>query len=117
MHNALRSLRLAIQTFNYNLKFKKTHVHSQGLNTRWQQFLQSLSKSKVGAADKYRRARKALLALGLCPTDKSLQPLLDSQLWGKNDSTAPDLGETKKEEPWFWTVGQPSGLSVSEEHS
>jgi hypothetical protein len=114
-HDALHDLRIAIQTFNYNLNLKKTNVHGQGLNTRWQQFLQSITQNKVSEADKYRRARLALIALGFSEDDKSLQPLKDNQLWGKNDSAAPALGETKKEEPWFWTVGRPSGLDPVEE--
>jgi hypothetical protein len=76
-HDALDKLRLAIQTFNYNTKFKVDNVRGQRPNTRAQQFLSSLSKDKVGAADKYRRVRTALLALGLPEDDLSLQPLLN----------------------------------------
>ena len=96
--------------FNHNLKFKQVQIRGQGLNTRWQNFLGTLSQSKISAADKYRRARRALIALGLSEKDLSLQPLLDNQLWGKNKSTTASLGETKQEEPWFWSVGRPSGL-------
>lgn len=114
-HDALHDLRLAIQTHNHNLKLKETSGHGQAHNTRWQSFLKTLSKSKVGAADKYRRAYTALLALGLSVKDQALQPLHDNELWGKNESREPAVGETKKVEPWFWAVGRPSGLSQIEE--
>lgn len=115
-HDALKTLRSSIQTFNYNLKFKLDFVHGQGPNTRAQQYLQTLSADKINAAEKYRRARQALLVLGLSPDDKTLQPLLDGQLWGLDTSKSAKLGDSKKEEPWFWMVGRPSGLSQKEEH-
>ena len=114
-HDALHDLRLAIQTFNYNYDFKRVNVRGQAANTRAQTFLGTLAKDKVGAADKYRHARDALLSLGASADDKSLQPLLNSELWGKNESKPAALGETQKEDPWFWTVGRPSGLLPVEE--
>ena len=56
-----------------------------------------------------------LLKLDASEDDKSLQLLLDSELWGKNKSKPAVLGETKKEDLWFWTVDRPSGLSPVEE--
>jgi hypothetical protein len=83
-HDALHAVREAIKTFNYNLAFKKTNIHRQRANTRAQNFLQLLSKDRVSAADKYRRARAVLLKLGLPKTDTVLQPLRNDQLWMKN---------------------------------
>jgi hypothetical protein len=114
-HDALDKVRLAIQTFNYSVKFKANNVRGQHPNTRAQQFLSSLSKDKISTADKYRRVRMALLALGLSENDNSLQPLLDSQLWCKNESIPAAQGDAKIEDPWYWMVGRPSGLTVVEE--
>lgn len=114
-HDALESLRIAIKTFNYNFQFKTDHVFGQGPNTRAQAFLQELSAGKVSAADKYRTARAALIALGLPQDDPTLQPLSNDQLWAKDSSKPSRLGDTKKEDPWFWTVGRPAGLSPKEE--
>jgi hypothetical protein len=114
-HDALDKVRLAIQTFNYNMKFKLDNVRGQQPNTRAQQFLSSLSKDKVSAADKYRRVRTALLALGLSEDDKTLQPLLNSQLWCKNENSPAAQGDAKTEDPWYWVVGRPSSLSPAEE--
>ena len=114
-HDALHAVCEAIKTFNYNLAFKKTNIHGQRANTRAQTFLQSLSKDRVSAADKYRCARAALLKLGLPETDTVLQLLRDDQLWMKNVNEPRKLGETALNDPWIWTVGRPKGLSKQQE--
>jgi len=114
-YDALDDLRTKIKIFNTNLDFKKHNIFGQQSNTRARQYLQTLSVDKVSAADKYRQARQALLILGLSKTDQSLRPLHDHELWGKDTSHLAQLGDTKREEPWFWTVGIPSQLSKSEQ--
>jgi hypothetical protein len=114
-YDALDKLCLAIQTFNYNMRFKVDQVHSQGANTQAQAFLKTLSNSKISAANKYRAAQAALLALRLSAEDQSLQLLHDTQLWCKNESAAPAQGDSRREVPWYWMVGCPSSLSPEEE--
>jgi hypothetical protein len=114
-HDALHAVREAIKTFNYNISFKKTNIHGQRANTRAQAFLQSLTRDKVSAADKYRRARAALVKLGLSQDDTTLQPLYDNELWMKNVNEPRKLGETVIPDPWFWTVGRPNGMSKAQE--
>jgi hypothetical protein len=114
-YDALDEVRTKIKIFNANLAFKKDNVFGQRPNTRAQQYLKTLSADKVNAADKYRQARQALLNLGLSKDDQSLRPLHDHELWGKNASCLARLGDTKKEEPWFWAVGMPSKLSEAEQ--
>jgi len=114
-HDALESVRKAIRTFNYNLKFKRDQVHGQGPNTRAESFLWTLTAEKLSCAEKYRLARSALLSLGMASDDPVFQELLDSQLWCKDSSKALKLGDSKIEDPWYWTVGRPSGLSPEEE--
>ncbi|TFK59425.1 hypothetical protein BDN72DRAFT_780779 [Pluteus cervinus] len=113
-HDALNKLRLAIKTFNANLKFKKDNVHGQHPNTRAQLFLATLNQDKVSALEKYNRSRDALLRLGLPPNDKTLQPLDKTQLWGRDMGLPAELGDTHKDEPWFWAVGRPNGLTKEE---
>jgi len=60
-------------------------------------------------------AHVTLIALGLPQDDSTLQPLSNDQLWAKDASKPPWLGDTKKEDPWFWTVGQLAGLLPKEE--
>jgi hypothetical protein len=77
-HDALHAMCLAIQTFNYNVRFKINNVRGQNANMRANEFLSSLATNKVSATDKYRRARQALLSLGLSKDDKTLQPLFNN---------------------------------------
>ena len=107
-------VRKAIKIFNHNLDFKKTYVHGQGPNTRAQDFLRTLTNDKINGAEKYRTERKALLALGLSEDDQVLKDLRDDQLWAKDTSKAAHLGDSRKEDPWFWHVGRPSGLTDGE---
>jgi hypothetical protein len=113
-HDVLQSVRLSIQEYNLNNKYKRDFVHGIHPNTRAHSFLQSLDKNKVFAADKYRNSRSALLSLGLPEDDKTFKPLLNSELWMKRVDTLHIFGGSKIEDLWFWTVGRPSGLSESE---
>jgi hypothetical protein len=114
-HDALRDLRLAIKTFNYNLSLKKINIHGQSANTRAQAFLQSLSADKINAAEKYRCACTALRALGLSEDDTMFRELRDDELWMKNVSSTHALGDGGKPDPWFWALGRPSGMSAAED--
>jgi hypothetical protein len=113
-HDALTKVRDAIKDYNCNLAYKRSFVHGQDPKTRAQHFLQTLAKSKVTAADKYRNARQALLALGLSPDDRTFQPLHNSELWMKGVSEPHVFGGSHIPDPWFWSVGRPSGLSEQE---
>jgi hypothetical protein len=113
-HDALTKVRDAIKDYNCNLAYKKAFIHGQNPKTRAQHFLQSLAKSKVTAADKYRNARHALLALGLLPNDRTFQPLHNTELWMKGISEPHVFRGSSIRDPWFWSVGRPIGLSEQE---
>ncbi|KAF8205918.1 hypothetical protein K438DRAFT_2014304 [Mycena galopus ATCC 62051] len=114
--DALRNLRTAIKTLNYNKQIRKTEIHGQGATTRAQGYLKTLYNDVHLAADTYRRMRAALVALGLPNDDKILKPLetRKKQLDGKAGK-APALGDARKAEAWFWSVIQPPGMSQEEE--
>ena len=114
-YDALEDVRLKIKIFNANLDFKKANVFGQRANTRAQAFLSQLAVDKVTGAEKYRVARRALIRLGLSESDASLQELHDHQLYGKDASRPAKLGDSKKEDPWFWMVGRPSNLTPKEQ--
>jgi hypothetical protein len=114
-YDALDDLCEKIKIFNVNLDFKKKNVFGQGANTRAQAFLKQLAADKVNAADKYRIAYRALKSLGLSGSDLSLQALHDNQLFGKDASRLATLGDSKREDPWFWTAVRPSNLSPKEQ--
>jgi hypothetical protein len=114
-YDALDDLCEKIKIFNVNLNFKKKNVFGQGANTRAQAFLKQLAADKVNAADKYRIAYRALISLGLSASDLSLQELHDDQLFGKDASQLAKLGDSKREDPWFWTAVRPSNLPAKEQ--
>lgn len=114
-YDALDDLREKIKIFNANLDFKKKNIFGQGPNTRAQAFLKQLTADKVNAADKYRMAYRALLYLGLSKAETDLQELHDDQLFGKDASRPAKLGDSKKDDPWFWTVGRPHDLPAKEQ--
>jgi len=114
-YDALEGVREKIKIFNANLDFKKANVFGQRANTRAQAFLSQLSADKISGAEKYRVARRALIRLGLSESDTSLQELCDDQLYGKDASRPARLGDSKKEDPWFWMVGRRSGLTPREQ--
>ncbi|KAF6750008.1 hypothetical protein DFP72DRAFT_851984 [Ephemerocybe angulata] len=116
-HDGLSDLRMAIKTYNFNVKWKRDNVVGQGPNTRAEMFLRMLIADKTRAGQKYRRARKALLRLGFDPKDPTLRPLdeKDAEVdQSKNTSVPSKLGDSKKNEPWYWNVSRPGGLTESE---
>ncbi|TFK62135.1 hypothetical protein BDN72DRAFT_777467 [Pluteus cervinus] len=110
-YDSLEDLRVAIQVHNVNIQDKRADTRGQRANTRAQNYLDTLTADKTAAADRYRRYRAALLRLGFSETDSSLQPLLSSQLWGKNMGAPAELGDTRTHEPWYWIIGRPPDLN------
>jgi hypothetical protein len=114
-HDALKSLRQIIQEFNHNLLDKKNNVHGITATLRSESFLRVFTSDKQIAAATYRRARNAMISLGLSSTDSLWRELRDDQLWGKNVSTVRSMGDSKIRDPWFWQVVAPRGLSKEKE--
>jgi hypothetical protein len=114
-YDALSSLRQVIQEYNYNLLDKKNNVHGVAAGLRSESFLRILNKDKKATVNKYRRARHALLGLGLPKTDMRWRELRDDELWGKNVSVTRSIGDSRKRDPWFWHVVQPAGLSQEQQ--
>ena len=114
-YDALSSLRQVIQEYNYNLLDKKHNVHGVAAGIRSGTFFRVLTSDKRSSANKYRRTRRALIALGLPQTDTRWQELRDDELWGKNVSTTRTMGDSRKRDPWFWHVVQPANLSTEQQ--
>lgn len=53
----------------------------------------------------------ALISLGCSVEREGLFPLNESQLWGKNVFLPHILGDSRRENPWFWSTGKPAELS------
>ncbi|TFK61666.1 hypothetical protein BDN72DRAFT_777997 [Pluteus cervinus] len=118
-YDALDRIRLAIKTFNFNCTATQAEIFGQGPNTRAQAFLRSLKADQVDDAAVYRLGREAYVKLRYPSNDEvligedPLKPLLDTELWGKDTTRQPVLGDTHRHEPWFWTVDCPPGVPPS----
>ncbi|KDQ07224.1 hypothetical protein BOTBODRAFT_180892 [Botryobasidium botryosum FD-172 SS1] len=65
-------------------------------------------------AEAYRRARRALLSLGMDPADDTFQALKDADYAAKNMGDRWEnvsLGEGKRVMSWIWTVGRDAGVT------
>ncbi|KDR67065.1 hypothetical protein GALMADRAFT_1359006, partial [Galerina marginata CBS 339.88] len=113
-HDCLDEVRRCIQTYNHHITIKANDVRGQRYATRARGIVDKLDADTQKAADTYNFTRNALLKLGLSPTDPVLKPLLTNELWAKNAAMPPKLGDSRKEDPWFWHVACPDGLSPEE---
>ena len=114
-YDALDKLRSSIRIWTLNFEFKIKEVRGQEQNTRAQRLLNSI-RDKIGTvAAMYRRARAALVQLGMPEDDVVFQPLLDNKLYMKNTSKPAQLGDNRREDPWFWYTGRPGGISLRQD--
>ncbi|KAJ7238319.1 hypothetical protein B0H12DRAFT_995256, partial [Mycena haematopus] len=112
--DALDEARTAIRTYSFNLGLKKASIHGVGATTKAQNFLKTLSNDIQVAADTYRRARTALVMLGMAENDPVLKPLDRKDLTIKGMMRA-NIGDSKKADSWIWTTGRGVDLDPEEE--
>ncbi|KAG6836332.1 hypothetical protein H0H93_009028 [Arthromyces matolae] len=105
-HDALQDVRTTIKTINANLQFKKNNVSGQRPNTRAQQHLKTLLADRNDAVDRYHHAYSTLVELGMSETDQALRPLTPEDVWCKDASSSRKMGDSRKEDPWFWHTGR-----------
>jgi hypothetical protein len=110
----LENVRTAIQTYNHHIAIKAKEVRSQRHITRARNIINELVAQVRKPAYHYNKTRKALLNLGLPPDDPVLRELKDTELWAKNAALPAKLGDSRKEDPWFWHVACPVGSSSAE---
>ncbi|KAL0567167.1 hypothetical protein V5O48_014832 [Marasmius crinis-equi] len=71
--------------------------------------LQTQKNSARDAMRLYNHNQECMLNLGMRDDDKVFQPLKDDELWCRNVSQARHLGDLSKPDPWYWSIGRPSG--------
>jgi hypothetical protein len=113
-HDRLDDVRTCIQAYNHHIAMKASDVRSQRHITRARGIVDNLVEDIRKPALQYQRTYEALLKLGLPPDDPILRPLLDSELWAKNSAMPAKLGDSRKEDPWFWHIACPADLSPAE---
>ena len=113
-YDALGKLRSALRIWNAHYGFKIKEVRGQDQNTRAQQVLNNRRGDVHTAAAMYRHARVALIHLGIPEDDAVFRPLLDNELYMKSTSRQAQLGDNRREDPWFCYSGRSGGTSSCE---
>ncbi|KAI0323717.1 hypothetical protein GY45DRAFT_1264149, partial [Cubamyces sp. BRFM 1775] len=84
-------------------RIKKVHVSGKHQKTRATNHIRSMENTVRGAANRYRRTRAALIALGVKESDPSLRPLRKGDTVKFTlDAQHKTLGESRESKPWIW---------------
>jgi hypothetical protein len=114
-YDALEDVRINILSWQLNSQIRMDEFHGQHAKTRIGAFLRGLLRETRCAARLYIHARHALLQLGLSPKSQTFQPLdIDRDLWVKDPAKPRRTGDTKVDDPWYWTECMPDNLSDQE---
>lgn len=109
--DTLSELRDTIHEFNSAIIEKRANSGSQNVAMRAQNQLANIKSRMVVVMNKYMSFFTALISLGCQTSKEGLYPLDESQLWGKNIFLPHAIGDSSRENPWFWSVGKPAELS------
>ncbi|KDQ05737.1 hypothetical protein BOTBODRAFT_298992 [Botryobasidium botryosum FD-172 SS1] len=115
-HEALAELRFAIKRRAAGVQQVKSQKGQRGqrARTRMEKRVATLHAYVDLWAEAYRRARRALLSLGMDPADDTFQALKDADYAAKNMGDGWEnvsLGEGKRVMSWIWTVGRDAGVT------
>ncbi|KAI9062143.1 hypothetical protein FKP32DRAFT_1574418 [Trametes sanguinea] len=84
-------------------KIKKVHLSGKAYTTRATNHIRNMEDGVRKAANRYRRARIALLALGMDQADPEFRPLRKEDMVKYSlDAQHRTLGESKESKPWIW---------------
>ncbi|KAH9846598.1 hypothetical protein C2E23DRAFT_872278 [Lenzites betulinus] len=121
--DALQDLRNKLHTIEQLYSYKKLNVRNQGPNTRARASIAQQEARKLRAVHKYRRARRALLALcGTGDWEQEIKVLLDDDVRGiEEDDPAviarrkrkrgdkPGPAEGRRRMSWIWHTSNEDG--------
>ncbi|KAL7284431.1 hypothetical protein ACG7TL_001721 [Trametes sanguinea] len=122
-HDALQDVRNQLHIINHLYRYKQTNVRHQGANTRVRADLASQDNRKARAVEKYRRARRAKLALtGPGPWERVLRMLEDKDVRGLEEDDPDTIAKRKRkrgDDPgpaeghrtlsWIWNASDGGG--------
>lgn len=95
--DALQDLRNQLHIINHLYRYKQNNVRHQGANTRVRTDLATQDDRKNRAVEKYRRARRAKLALsGPGPWEAELRPLEDQDVRGLQEENPIEAAKRKR---------------------
>ncbi len=95
--DALQDLRIQLHTIDHLQKYKRKNVRHQGPNTRTRSEISKYENRKLRAVNKYRRARRAKLALsGSGDWEREFQLLRDDDVRGLEDDDPAAVAQRAK---------------------
>lgn len=115
---AFDAIRDICQVIRYTLsasKHKRSHAHGVTQNTRAGKILRAASEKKSVWMQKYARARKHLIGLGMSTDDPAFPPLQEKDTFLKNIEDPHTIGDGKKHSGWIWSFGQ--GPAATDDHN
>ena len=112
-YDALHSLKLDLREIVYQVSRFGKDGYGKKNNTRSVSAQKDAHKRKRQHAARYRRARCALVALGLDERSSSLWPLTDEDMYRPALHEPHELGSGKKKAGWIWAIGH-SGVKMKE---
>lgn len=113
--DALSNLRLALKYKDSLDKGRRRVAYGNRNSTRAAVLLRRVSDLVNHRADTYRRARRAMIVLGMSPKDTKFPGLEPAHVTLKVVSGAKELGEGKYTGSWIWAKGPRGILSDAEE--
>ncbi|KAF9472815.1 hypothetical protein BDN70DRAFT_818108 [Pholiota conissans] len=92
-HDALAALRRTLRLKTRMVQFKNSNVRGQAMSTRSRALIDTVHQRALIAVEKYRAARRALLAIsGPGAWEKTLHPLLNADVRGYTDREGKKIG-------------------------
>ncbi|HEV7737025.1 MAG TPA: hypothetical protein VGO47_06585 [Chlamydiales bacterium] len=100
-NDALQGLRLAIKTISRDIQFKRKEVFGQHENTRANSILRTKFLQRNHYATLYRKARLAMIQLGLPANDSNYKDLKEEDIHVKSLLKAHELGSGTTHDSWI----------------
>ncbi|KAF9442594.1 hypothetical protein P691DRAFT_765049 [Macrolepiota fuliginosa MF-IS2] len=111
VYDILSDLQDTIHEYNHVIIEKRINQSSQNIATCTHTEIAEIWSRMMLLKNRYMHSYSALLALGYSTNEGELRPLEDSELWGKSVWVPHTTGDSSKQNPWFWSVGRPEGVS------
>lgn len=104
-HEALHSLKMVLREIAYQVSRYGKEGLSKKNNTRNVKAQKEAHAKKRLFAARYRRAREALVSLGMDDKTSELRPLTEEDMYRPSLQDPHELGSGKKTSGWIWSVG------------
>ena len=110
-YDILAHLRDTTHELNYVTTDKRFNGSSQRVGTRIQTEVGEIKARQKVLMDQYTDSFTKLGQLGALGPGTELRPLDGEHLWGKNVFEPHTIGDSTRQNPWFWFVGKPNSIT------